>query len=154
SVRLATAQTKASGCISRLIVPESRMRLLSWRLMVGRFVRRVSLAESSNWKQRDFCRLSVRRLEDRRVLSGTPVGRAVTVSDAKAALVVDSTHAGRTNPTFDVSLQNVKGKIELELTGHGTILYENEIANIASIRFQSLVNHGNLIVDFSNGHPI
>src|SRR5262249_16583890 len=23
-----------------------------------------------------------------------------------------------------------------------------------SIRFQSLVNHGNLIVDFSNGHPI
>src|SRR6516162_7894520 len=86
SVRFGTAQTKASKCTSGLNVTESRMRSSSWQRMVGRLVRRVSFAESPNWKQRHFCRLSIRRLENRRVLSGTPLGTAVTVSDAKGAL--------------------------------------------------------------------
>ena len=104
------------------------MRSSSWQRMVGRLVRRVSFAESPNWKQRHFCRLSIRRLENRRVLSGTPLGTAVTVSDAKGALVVDSTHAGRTNQTHDVSLQKMNGKIELELTDNAnrTVKYKRK----------------------------
>src|ERR1700738_1071786 len=109
------------------------MRLPSWHQIISRFARHILRPRSRDRKRQNFARLSLRRLEDRRVLSATPVGMGVTISDAQGALVVDATQAGGTNQTFDVSLQNVNGKIELELTDNGTILYENEIANIASI---------------------
>ncbi len=130
------------------------MRLPSWHQIVGRFAPRIFRPRLRDRKRSDFVRLSVRRLEDRRVLSGTPVGMGVTISDAQGALLVDATQASGTNQTFDVSLQNVNGKIELELTDNGTILYEDEIANIASVEFLGAANNDTLIVDFSNGDPI
>ena len=130
------------------------MRLPSWHQMISRFVRQILRPRSRDRKRENFVRLSLRRLEDRRVLNATPVGMGVTISDAQGALVVDATQASGTSQNFNVSLQNVNGKIELELTDNGTILYEDDIANIASIEFQGLANNDALVVDFSNGDPI
>ena len=38
-------------------------------------------------------RLSLRRLEDRRVLNGSPINMGITISDAKGAVIVDATQA-------------------------------------------------------------
>src|SRR5262249_17544835 len=80
-------------------------------------------------------------------------GMGITISDAQGAVVVDASQAG-TNQTFNVSLQSKDGMIDLELTDNGTILYEEEIANIASLTFIGSANSETLIVDFSNGDPI
>src|SRR5258708_27183262 len=99
----------------------SLMRLPSWHEIVGRIRRGTDRRSSHDRKYRDFARLSIRRLEDRRVLNGAPVGMGVTISDAQGALVVDATQAGGTSQKFELSLVETNGRIELELTDNGTI---------------------------------
>ena len=53
--------------------------------------------------------------------------------------------------SFDMSLNSQNGKIDLELTDHGTILYEEEINKIASVTFLAAANNDSLVVDFTNG---
>ena len=131
------------------------MRLPSWQQIIARLSRPAARSSSARDRmRRDFARLSIRRLEDRRVLNGTPVGMGVTISDARGALVVDASQASPTSQRFDVSLQEKEGRIELELTDNGTILYENEIDKIASVTFRASADNVALVVDFANGDPI
>ena len=53
-----------------------------------------------------------------------------------------------------LSLNSQNGKIDLELTDHGTILYEEEINKIASVTFLASGNDQALTIDFANGDPI
>src|SRR5262245_55376709 len=98
------------------------MRLPSWHQIISRFARQIFRPRARDRKRQDFARLSLRRLEDRRVLSVTPVGMGVTISDAQGAVVVDASQASDTTQTFTVSLQSNNGQIQLELTDNGTIL--------------------------------
>ncbi len=130
------------------------MRLPSWQQMIGRFWRRSAEAPSHRRRRNDFTRLSLRRLEDRRVLNGAPVGMGVTISDAQGALVVDATQDGGASQKFTVSLESKNGMIDLELTSNGTILYEQEVDKIASVTFRASGSNDSLVVDFANGDPI
>src|SRR5258708_29937163 len=133
---------------------ESAMRLPSWQQMIGRFWRRTAGTPSRGPRRNDFARLSLRRLEDRRVLNGAPMGMGVTISDAQGALVVDATQDGGASQKFTVSLESKNGMIDLELTSNGTILYEQEIDKIASVTFRASGANDALVVDFANGDPI
>ncbi|HLJ10857.1 MAG TPA: hypothetical protein VKU82_06695, partial [Planctomycetaceae bacterium] len=130
------------------------MRLPGWHQIIGRFLRRAGRTSWADRRPRDFVRLSLRRLEDRRVLSGAPLSMGVTVSQAQGAVVVDATQAGSASQTFDVSLESKDGKVDLEITDNGTILFEEEIDKIASVTFRAGADNGALVVDFSNGDPI
>ena len=127
------------------------MRLPSWQQMIGRLWRRTAGATSHGRRRNDFARLSLRRLEDRRVLNGAPVGMGLTISDAQGALVVDAAGAGQ---KVTVSLESKNGMIDLELTSNGTILYEQEVDKIASVTFRASGSNDALVVDFSHGDPI
>ena len=57
------------------------MHLPSWRQIVARISTWKTGVSSFKTERRDFARLSLRRLEDRRVLNGSPVGMGITISD-------------------------------------------------------------------------
>src|SRR5262245_52794421 len=130
------------------------MRLPSWQQVIGGISRRMWTLRARDRRREGFARLSLRRLEDRRVLNGTPVGMGVTVTEAQGALVVDATQSDGQPQTFTVSTISKDGMIQLELTDNGTILYEGDIANIASVTFKGGAESDVLIVDFTNGDPI
>ncbi|HEY3967410.1 MAG TPA: hypothetical protein VGM05_22810, partial [Planctomycetaceae bacterium] len=137
------------------------MHLPSWRQIIARI---------STWSARNaprdagrsgFAKLSMRRLEDRRMLSGAPVGMGVTVEDLQGALIVTAGVSGGgtvqnsgTGQAIDLALESKDGRIELELTSNGTILYEEEFDKIASLTFKSTAGNDSLIIDFSHGDPI
>ena len=130
------------------------MHLPSWRQIVARISTWKTGVSFTPRERRDFARLSLRRLEDRRVLNGTPLGMGISITDAKGAVIVDASQAEGTGHSFDMSLNSNNGKIDLELTDHGTILYEEEINKVASVTFLAAGNNDKLTVDFGNGDPI
>ncbi len=130
------------------------MHLPSWRQIVARISTWKTGISANHRERRDFARLSLRRLEDRRVLNGTAVGMEISITDAKGAVIVDASQDAGAGNSFDMSLNSNNGKIDLELTDHGTILYEEEINKIASVTFLAAANNQALTIDFANGDPI
>ncbi|MBS0265365.1 MAG: hypothetical protein JSS02_25750, partial [Planctomycetes bacterium] len=133
------------------------MKILSWAQIVERFSRLTGGSSPGQRKNNEYARLSLRRLEDRRVLNGAPVTAGVTVEDMKGAVVVNVQGPAPGNHTghdFKISTDTRQGQIQLELTDHGTILYEAELNKFKSLTIQTNGHNNTLTIDFSNGNPL
>ncbi|MSR59418.1 MAG: hypothetical protein EXS05_17535 [Planctomycetaceae bacterium] len=98
----------------------------------------------------------MRRLEDRRVLDGAavvPPPVEVTESDA-GAVVVNVGPADGAADVFKVIRSEADGKDLLQVTINGSVVFSEDLDQVASITINGTTDQETLVVDFGDGNPI
>ncbi|HTI50118.1 MAG TPA: hypothetical protein VL475_04175, partial [Planctomycetaceae bacterium] len=121
------------------------------------WVARLSNAKRGTQGGRKYARLSLRRLEDRRVLNAAAVVAppSVTVTeDAKGAVVINAAPADDSPDVFSIVREEVDGKDFLQVSFNGAVVFSQELDQVASVTIKGSGDQETLVVDFGDGNPI